>query len=69
MRSRGTYESMLQQVRYINSVNHFLDARQICCALERSWHMLFGEPPELSLKADLLHQLNAALEEAEVEGV
>ena len=49
--------------------NH-LDARQMCCALECSWHMLFGEPPELSFKADLLHQLNAAvLDEAEVEGV
>ena len=62
LRSQGTYEAMLQQVRYTNSVPNHLDARQMCCALERSWHMLFGEPPELSLKADLLHQLNAALE-------
>ena len=34
LRSQGTYESMLQQVRYINSVPNHLDARQSCCALE-----------------------------------
>jgi hypothetical protein len=65
LRSRGTYEVTTGTIHH--SVPNHLDARQICCALERMWHMLFGDPPELSLKADLLHQLN--LEEAEVEGV
>ena len=29
------------------SYDKWMDSRQICCAIERTWHMLFGLPPKL----------------------
>ena len=56
-RKRETYYAMLQQVRHTSHVPDHLEARQFCCALERSWHMLFGEQPALSQRANVAQQL------------
>ena len=52
-RPKETYWSLLQQSRYVNDVNNkkWQTSRQICCAMERMWHMLFGLPPELPKSA------------------
>jgi Protein of unknown function (DUF3431) len=60
LHTQHTYNAMLQQVRYTNTVPDHLDSRQLCCALERSWHMLFGQPASLPLRANVAQQLEDA---------
>jgi hypothetical protein len=69
-RSRSIYEALLYQLRYINEVQDIpgledavsLDNRRLCCALERTWHILFGQPailPENTKLSELVQ--NAGL--------
>jgi hypothetical protein len=58
-RTKSTYEALLNQARYARNVPDHLDSRQICCAIERMWHMLFGESPDLPMETrvtDLMQQ-------------
>ena len=48
-RTKSTYEALLTQMRYSKNVPGYLDSRQICCAVERMWHVLFGESPDLPM--------------------
>lgn len=50
-RSRETYGAILQQARYSRDVDSWQDSRPLCCAMERMWHMLFGQPPKLPKSA------------------
>jgi hypothetical protein len=53
--------------RHIYHSRHVIDgigdARQYCCAMERQWHMLFGEPPALPRNSMVTHLLNPDAEE------
>lgn len=58
-RPKSTYEALLNQVRYSRNVRDWLDSRQVCCAIERMWHILFGVSPDLPMEtriADMMEQ-------------
>jgi Protein of unknown function (DUF3431) len=58
---REVYYGILQQVRYTNSIKDHQTARQVCCAMERMWHILFGQPyvlPKSAIVSDLLNLTN-----------
>ena len=57
-RSRDTYGAILQQARYSTDVSFWQDSRQVCCAMERMWHLLFGQPPILPGSAMVYDILN-----------
>lgn len=50
LRSKSTYEALLKQARYSKDVPEHLDSRRVCCAMERMWHILFGESPDLPME-------------------
>lgn len=50
-RSKETYGALLQQVRYARDVPQWLNSRMLCCAMERTWHILFGQDPILPVAA------------------
>jgi hypothetical protein len=56
-RSRETYGALLQQARFSKDVGSWKDSRQICCAMERMWHILFGQPPALPESAMVFNLL------------
>jgi len=49
-RPKSTFEALLKQSRYSRDVPGHYDSRQICTAIERMWHVLFGIPPTLPFK-------------------
>jgi Protein of unknown function (DUF3431) len=61
MRPKSTYFALLQQLRFANTVtdekSHNLEARDYCCAMERMWHIFFGEPAILPKRAMALELL------------
>jgi hypothetical protein len=61
LRTWDVYRGLKRQLYYSRHVmpDGIGDARQYCCAMERQWHMLFGEPPVLpgnSMVTDLLYR-------------
>jgi hypothetical protein len=46
--------------RHVKQNDHIGDARQHCFAMERQWHILFGEPPSLPRNSQMTHLLNNA---------
>lgn len=66
-RPKSTYEALLKLVRYSKDVpGHYLDSRRLCWSMERSWHMLFGETPDLPMKTrvfDMMINDNAITKE------
>jgi hypothetical protein len=58
-RTKSTYEALLAQARYSRNVRDHQDSRQICCAMERMWHVLFGVSPDLPMETrvtDMMQQ-------------
>jgi Protein of unknown function (DUF3431) len=62
IRPKATYYAMLQQFRFAGKVNgrdnKYMRARQFCCAMERMWHIFFGEPAILPKRAMAMELLN-----------
>ncbi|CAB9519782.1 expressed unknown protein [Seminavis robusta] len=58
-RPQSTYWAILQQSRFASQVkDSYPNARQFCCAMERTWHVFFGEPhllPTRAIASDLLN--------------
>ena len=60
MRPQATYLALLQQLRFAKTVwdfNSQVDARQLCCAMERLWHIFFGLSSRLPKKATAMFRL------------
>lgn len=58
MRPKHTYSALLQQLQVSNDIPGYYKPRQMCCAMERMWHIFFGEPAVMSkrsMAADLLN--------------
>jgi len=56
-RSKSVYEAILNQTRHSRNVPNHLDSRQVCCAMERMWHILFGELPNLPLETRIVDMM------------
>jgi hypothetical protein len=52
------YKALTRNVYYSRFVPGGTDARRMCCAMEISWHMLFGEPPIMPYNASVYDRLN-----------
>jgi hypothetical protein len=54
------YKAIKQQLYYSQHIpgEGSIDARRICCAMERTWHILFGEPPILPSHSIVTDHLN-----------
>jgi Protein of unknown function (DUF3431) len=61
-RPKATYHALLQHFRFVNRVNRGGDthmvARQLCCAMERMWHIFFGEPAIMPREVMAMELLN-----------
>jgi len=59
-RPKDVYEGLNRHILYGYTIpNHLGGARAHCCALERTWHILLGEPailPSDSISSDLLNK-------------
>jgi len=56
MRPKDTYWALLQQIQHSTGI--FPSARNMCCAMERMWHIFFGENdilPKRAMASDLLN--------------
>ncbi|CAB9523897.1 expressed unknown protein [Seminavis robusta] len=69
-RPQSTYWAMLQQMRFANSITDsnrgdpYPDARKLCCAMERTLHLFFGQPailPKRAMATDLLNMTECFL--------
>ncbi|CAB9519781.1 expressed unknown protein [Seminavis robusta] len=65
-RPQSTYWALLQQVQLSRQTKgqHYPDARQFCCAMERMWHVFFGQPavlPKRAMASDLLDMTDCVL--------
>ncbi|CAB9526013.1 expressed unknown protein [Seminavis robusta] len=58
MHPQSTYYALLQQLRHSNLIGDYPGAREFCCAMERMWHIFFGEPAILPKRASASDLLN-----------
>ena len=60
-RNLSTYQDLLYMLRnHKKFVPENIDLRDVCCQLEGSWHVLFGQPAELPTSAFVMDQLQEA---------
>lgn len=57
-RPKHSYWPIIQKIYHSEKIPGTPDCRKLCCAMERMWHVIFGQPPVLTKESMIKDLLN-----------